>query len=94
MKFHPGPQRHADGPLRIRSLQLVLKALFEDLNAMERSPHLSLRIAAERLEPSASLNTLADQFAMAMKRAHPPNTASRSGRLPIETAPRDGGSVI
>ena len=61
---------------------------------MERSPHLSLRIAAERLEPSASLNTLADQFVMAMKRAHPPNTASSSGRLPIETAPRDGGSVI
>ena len=61
---------------------------------MERSPHLSLRIAAERLEPSASLNTLADQFAMAMKRACPPNTASRSGRQPIETAPRDGGSVI
>jgi hypothetical protein len=63
---------------------------------MERSPHLSLRIAAENLEPSASygVNTFVDQFAVAMKRSTSPNTGSRTGRLPIETAPRDGGFLI
>ena len=63
---------------------------------MERSPHLSLRIAAEHLEPSASfgVNTFVDRFAVAMKRSTSPDTDSRTGHLPIETAPRDGGFLI
>ena len=63
---------------------------------MEKSPHLSLRIAAENLEPSASygLNTFVDQFAVAMKRSPSPNTGTRTGRRPLETAPRDGGFLI
>ena len=58
---------------------------------MERSPHLSLRVAAENLEPGPSfgLNTFVDHFTVAMKRSTSPNTAG-SGPQPIETAPRDG----
>ena len=63
---------------------------------MERSPHLSLRIATEHLEPSASygFNSFVDQFAVAMKRSTSPDTDSRTGHLPIATAPRDGGFLI
>ena len=63
---------------------------------MERSPHLSLRVAAENLEPSISygLNTFVDQFAVAMKRSTSPNTGSEREPQPIETAPRDGRFLI
>ena len=63
---------------------------------MEKSPHLSLRIAAENLEPSASygLNPFVDRFAVAMKRSPSPNTGSRTGRRPLATAPMDGGFLI
>ena len=56
---------------------------------MERSPHLSLRVAAENLEPrpSCGLNTFVDHFTVALKRSTSPNT--ESGPQPIETAPRD-----
>jgi hypothetical protein len=63
---------------------------------MEKSAHLSLRVAAENLEPTPSygLNTYVDQFALAMKRSPLPNTDSRTGRRPLESAPRDGGFLI
>ena len=80
----------------LKRLQLALEALREDLDAMERSPHLSLRIAAENLEPSASygFNSFVDQFAVAMKRSTSPDAGSRTEHLPIATAPRDGGFLI
>ena len=64
---------------------------------MERSPHLSLRVAAENLEPrsiSYGLNSFVDQFAVAMKRSTSPNTGREREPQPIETAPRDGGFLI
>ena len=63
---------------------------------MERSPHLSLRVAAENVEPSISygVNTFVDQFAVAMKRSTSPNTGSEREPQPIETAPRDGRFLI
>src|SRR6478672_2488613 len=62
---------------------------------MERSPHLSLRVANENSETSIShgLNTF-DPFTTAAKRSTSANTGSQSGRLPIETAPRGGGFLI
>ena len=56
---------------------------------MEKSPPLSLRVAAENLEPRPSygLNNFVDHFAVAMKRSTSPNT--ENGLQPIETAPRD-----
>jgi hypothetical protein len=78
--------------------------MLEDLDVMERSPHLSLRVAAENLEPrsiSYGLNSFVDQFAVAMKRSTSPNTASKNTNTgserelqPIESAPRDGGFLI
>jgi hypothetical protein len=63
---------------------------------MQRSPHLSLRMAAENLEPSKSygLNTFVDQFAVAMKRSISPDTDSEGEGQLIETAPRDGRFLI
>ena len=80
----------------LKPLQLALEVLREDLDAMERSPHLFLRIAAENSEPSNSdgLNTFVDQFAAAMKRSTSPDTGSAGERQLIETAPRDGRFLI
>ena len=80
----------------LKRLQLALEALSEDLDVMERFPHLSLRVAAENLEPSKScvLNSFVDQFAVAMKRSTSPNTGSETEPYPIETAPRDGRFLI
>ena len=80
----------------LKPLQLALEVLREDLHAMERSPHLFLRIAAENSEPSNSdgLNTFVDQFAAAMKRSTSPDTGSAGERQLIETAPRDGRFLI
>lgn len=83
----------AENHTELKRLQLALEALREDLDAMERSPYLSLRIAAENLEasPSYGMNTFVDKFAVAMKRSTSPNTGSESGCQLIETAPRVGG---
>jgi hypothetical protein len=80
----------------LKRLQLALATLSEDFDAMESSPHLSLRIAAENLEPDKSyrLNTFVDQFAVAMKRSSSPDTGSESEHQLIDTAPRDGRFVI
>ena len=63
---------------------------------MERSPHLSLCVAAENLEPTIScgVNIFADQVAVAMKRSTSPDTGSEREPHPIETAPRDGRFLI
>jgi hypothetical protein len=81
---------------KLKRLQLALATLSEDFDAMESSPHLSLRIAAENLEPDKSyrLNTFVDQFAVAMKRSTSPDTGSESEHQLIDTAPRDGRFVI
>jgi hypothetical protein len=63
---------------------------------MERSPNLSLCVAAEKVEPTIScgVNIFADQVAAAMKRSASPNTGSEREPHPIETAPKDGRFLI
>ena len=63
---------------------------------MERSPHLSLCVTAEKVEPTTSsgVNIFADRVAAAMKRSTSPNTGSEREPHPLETAPRDGRFLI
>jgi hypothetical protein len=60
------------------------------------SSHLSLRVAADSIEPNIAygLNTFADQVAVAMKRSTSPQTGSKREPQPIVTAPKDGRFVI
>jgi hypothetical protein len=63
---------------------------------MERSPHLSLRVAAGNVERSIShgVDTFVDQFAVAMKRSTSPSTDSQREPQHFQTAPRDGRFLI
>jgi hypothetical protein len=59
-----------DPKAELNRLRRALVAVSEDLDALERRPHLSLRLAAENLGGSRSLGmeSFVDNFAVAMKR--------------------------
>ena len=54
----------------LNRLRRALEAVSEDLDAIERRPHLSLRLAAENLDGSRSsgMESFVDHFAFAVKR--------------------------
>lgn len=59
-----------DPKAELDRLQRALMAVSEELDALERRPHLSLRLAAENLNgsPSLRMESFVDNFAVAMKR--------------------------
>lgn len=60
----------ADSLQELERLRRALEAVSEDLDAIERRPHLSLRLAAEDLvgKTSHSIESFVDHFAFALKR--------------------------
>ena len=60
----------SDSLAELERLRRALEAVSEDLDAIERRPHLSLRIAAEDLAGKAShgIENFVDHFAFALKR--------------------------
>jgi len=60
----------ADSHKELERLRRALEAVSEDLDAIERRPHLSLRLAAEDLagDTSHSIEAFVDHFAFALKR--------------------------
>ena len=60
----------ADSREALERLRRALQAVAEDLDAIERRPHLSLRLSAEYLEGQRSkgIECFVDHFAFALKR--------------------------
>lgn len=60
-----------DAKAELNRLRRALVAVSEDLDALERRPHLSLRLAAENIDQSRTLGveSFVDNFAIAMKRS-------------------------
>ena len=60
----------ADSLQELERLRRALEAVSADLDAIERRPHLSLRLAAEDLAGTAqhSIESFVDHFAFALKR--------------------------
>jgi hypothetical protein len=61
----------ADSLTELERLRRALEAVSEDLDAIERRPHFSLRLAAEDLAGSRShgIEDVIDHFAFALKRS-------------------------
>jgi len=59
----------ADSLTQLERLSRALEAVSEDLDAIERRPHLSLRLAAEDLvgQRSHGIEGVIDHFAFALK---------------------------
>lgn len=64
-----------DARAELKRLRQALEAVSEDLDAIERRPHLSLRLAAGSLEPNErqGLESFVHHFAFAVKQ----NSATR-----------------
>ena len=62
---------NSDPKAELNRLQRALVAVSEDLDALERRPHLSLRLAAQNLDGSRTLGMegCVDNFAIALKRS-------------------------
>ena len=60
----------ADTLKELERLRRALEAVSQDLDAIERRPHLSLRLAADGLtgKASPSIESFVDHFALALKR--------------------------
>jgi hypothetical protein len=60
----------ADTLKELERLRRALEAVSEDLDAIERRPHLSLRLAAEDTEGKSShgIESCVNRFAFALKR--------------------------
>jgi hypothetical protein len=60
----------ADALKELERLRRALEAVSEDLDAIERRPHLSLRLAAEDTERKSShgIESCVNHFAFALKR--------------------------
>ena len=58
-----------DSAAELKRLRQALEAVSSDLDAIERRPHLSLRLAAEGLEPiePQGLESFVHHFAFALK---------------------------
>ena len=61
----------ADTSAELKRLRQALEAVSEELDALERRPHFSLRHAAENLEDvgSRGIECSVDNFAFALKRS-------------------------
>jgi hypothetical protein len=60
----------AEPLIELERLRRALEALAEDLDAIERRPHLSLRLAAQDLagQRSNGIEGFIDHFALALRR--------------------------